>query len=180
MSKWELVLWLIFGIGVGVIIHYATRRRKYVKPDTDFVCHENEPEKLTNPFEPVETDEQRVKRRLKGGQCPDCDSIHFYKGPVGGIMTNIQCAKCGHRFNVVFIDRNNMFAERIEPKTLFKPCNGCSGYDCDWVRGICAYPQGAPQQHKAMTDDDVTLAEARALRVQHPEHPTMKLPDEPR
>lgn len=33
--------------------------------------------------------------------CPDCGGFTFRPGPRGGASQNIECAKCGARFNVV-------------------------------------------------------------------------------
>jgi hypothetical protein len=24
----------------------------------------------------------------------------------------------------------------------FRPCPGCDGHECDWAKGVCAYPPG--------------------------------------
>lgn len=28
----------------------------------------------------------------------------------------------------------------IECALTFAPCPGCDGHECDWVKGVCAYP----------------------------------------
>ena len=35
------------------------------------------------------------------GKCADCGNERFFKGPDGGLSTNIKCAKCGSKFNVI-------------------------------------------------------------------------------
>lgn len=37
----------------------------------------------------------------KDGACPNCDNKEFYEGPSGGMATNVKCAKCGLKWNVV-------------------------------------------------------------------------------
>lgn len=46
---------------------------------------------------------------LEEQSCPDCGSMTFYKGPEGGLSTNIKCFKCGSKYNVC----PPYFAERI-------------------------------------------------------------------
>lgn len=36
----------------------------------------------------------------KDGACPNCGSKQFYEGPSAGISTNVECVKCGLRWNV--------------------------------------------------------------------------------
>lgn len=38
---------------------------------------------------------------LDGGMCPDCGGKKFLEGPHGGMSVNIECSKCGARFNIV-------------------------------------------------------------------------------
>jgi hypothetical protein len=33
-------------------------------------------------------------------RCLDCDGEEFYRGPSGGLCTNLKCAGCGSEFNV--------------------------------------------------------------------------------
>jgi len=33
--------------------------------------------------------------------CPDCGSDKFFEGPCGGIAQNVECAGCGHKFNLM-------------------------------------------------------------------------------
>jgi len=54
------------------------------------------------------TVEEKAKL-LEEGICPDCDSKTFYRGPEGGLSTNIRCVDCGSKFNVC----PPYFAERI-------------------------------------------------------------------
>lgn len=28
----------------------------------------------------------------------------------------------------------------VLPVEEFKPCPGCDGHECDWAKGVCAYP----------------------------------------
>lgn len=37
---------------------------------------------------------------LAAGQCPDCDGFVFRDGPRDGLRQNIECVRCGSRFNV--------------------------------------------------------------------------------
>lgn len=34
--------------------------------------------------------------------CPTCKGTEWYEGPSGGCSINIECAKCGDRFNYTF------------------------------------------------------------------------------
>lgn len=52
---------------------------------------------------------------LNGGHCPDCGNDKFLLGPEGGLTQNIECSKCGNRFNYCppcFLDPHGI-AERI-------------------------------------------------------------------
>lgn len=35
----------------------------------------------------------------KDGACPNCGNKEFLEGPSGGVCTNVQCTKCGIRWN---------------------------------------------------------------------------------
>lgn len=54
----------------------------------------------------TETAEQRGKEwkqweqvAVHDGRCPNCGHDKFYEGPSGGMSTNVQCVKCGIRWN---------------------------------------------------------------------------------
>ena len=38
---------------------------------------------------------------LDAATCPDCGGDKFLEGPHGGINVNIECSKCGARFNII-------------------------------------------------------------------------------
>jgi hypothetical protein len=40
------------------------------------------------------------KSYIRRGRCCYCNSDSWYEGPHGGFCTNIECARCGARFNV--------------------------------------------------------------------------------
>lgn len=42
--------------------------------------------------------------------CPDCKANNFFEGPSAGVCVNVECAKCGSRFNVEIMSGT---AERI-------------------------------------------------------------------
>lgn len=54
------------------------------------------------------------KEALSHGHCPDCDSDTFLLGPRGIACQNIQCARCGSKFNVL-PGMADVFAERLLP-----------------------------------------------------------------
>jgi hypothetical protein len=35
---------------------------------------------------------------------------------------------------------NALIEVGVLPTEDFKPCPGCDGHECDWIKGICAYP----------------------------------------
>ncbi len=39
-------------------------------------------------------------KKLATGICPDCGSKDFLEGPSATLAVNVQCAKCGSRFNI--------------------------------------------------------------------------------
>jgi hypothetical protein len=45
--------------------------------------------------------------------CPDCGCIIFRPGPRGGISQNIECVRCGSRFNVAKWGGQIVTAQRI-------------------------------------------------------------------
>jgi hypothetical protein len=58
----------------------------------------------------LEMNDDKIKTIFKNHQCcPDCGSTKFFEGPSGGGSQNIQCAGCGHRFNLAF----PFFVQRI-------------------------------------------------------------------
>lgn len=62
------------------------------------------------------------KRIARNRTCPDCGGL-FLRGPIGGLSENVRCSQCGHEFNITFIDRNHVFAERLDrncPKLYYK------------------------------------------------------------
>jgi hypothetical protein len=54
---------------------------------------------------------------LEVGNCPDCGRSIFRPGPRGGLSQNIECVRCGSRFNVALYSDNGIrsliFAQRI-------------------------------------------------------------------
>jgi hypothetical protein len=45
--------------------------------------------------------------------CPDCGCVIFRPGPRGGISQNIECVKCGSRFNVAKWGGQIVMSQRI-------------------------------------------------------------------
>jgi len=67
---------------------------------------------------------------FRAGRCPDCGWNHFIPGPRGGMSENLECARCGSRFNVAraigYDPAEIVFVERIGrdavwPPVLFAP-----------------------------------------------------------
>ena len=56
---------------------------------------------------------------LNDGRCPDCAGRTWRDGPRGGMSQNVECRKCGSRFNIARYQDKVVFAERI-------------GNDSDW------------------------------------------------
>lgn len=54
-----------------------------------------------------------VEFPLSKHRCPDCGHRHFYRGPSGGLSVNIECARCGSRFNVTVYQGELVLAHRI-------------------------------------------------------------------
>lgn len=46
------------------------------------------------------SEKEILQKSLGNGKCPDCGSTEFLAGPRGGMCQNIECAKCGSRFNI--------------------------------------------------------------------------------
>ena len=70
---------------------------------------------------PVEhTDGGKLFATIMSGACPDCLAVGkgFYKGPSGGMSTNIQCVECEAWFNVTSFGAfgGGGIAERIPGK----------------------------------------------------------------
>lgn len=40
--------------------------------------------------------------RTLAGKCPNCGNKEFFEGPEGGMSVNVECAKCGLRWNATF------------------------------------------------------------------------------
>ena len=56
---------------------------------------------FSKPCDKLEMDNEKVKNLIiKYRCCPDCGSEELNEGPSGGISTNVQCARCGHWFNM--------------------------------------------------------------------------------
>src|SRR5262245_28549474 len=58
-----------------------------------------------------ETPAGRLWAIIARNECPDCGKSGFYEGPQGGLSINIECAHCGHWFNVTPVIG---IAERID------------------------------------------------------------------
>lgn len=43
---------------------------------------------------------KKESKTLSKGTCPFCNYSRWYEGPHGGFCVNIECAKCGARFNI--------------------------------------------------------------------------------
>lgn len=50
---------------------------------------------------------------LNQNKCPDCDHEGFITGPEAGVSVNIECGKCGNRFNIAAYDGKIFHVERI-------------------------------------------------------------------
>lgn len=44
----------------------------------------------------------RSKENEGNIKCPNCGGTEWYEGPSGGLSVNIECTKCGDRFNYTF------------------------------------------------------------------------------
>jgi len=51
--------------------------------------------------------------RMSNGHCPTCGHRGFRLGPRGGHSINIECGKCGCRYNVVNVGWSVMYGQRI-------------------------------------------------------------------
>lgn len=70
------------------------------KPDAEpeWVTHDLVTGKQTRT---KDTDKGKVYAIIAKGECPDCRSKKgFYKGPSGGMSTNVFCGNCGQGFNI--------------------------------------------------------------------------------
>jgi transcription elongation factor Elf1 len=50
---------------------------------------------------------------LEEQRCPICGHRHFNLGPAGGLNVNIECERCGQRFNVCVYDGVLILAQTI-------------------------------------------------------------------
>ena len=82
--------------------------RPYVFPCTDDNCLVRVA--CTQPCDKIEMDDDKLMDLfLEHNGCPDCGSGQFHEGPSGGMSTNVNCADCGHGFNLAI----PMFVQRI-------------------------------------------------------------------
>lgn len=100
------------------LMRAAKELRASVKPTilqnlNTYLCRlrifSGEPERATDPGATIPTDLDS----LKNGICPDCGPTDFLMGPRAGICENIQCEKCGSRFNIAMVNSRVFKAERI-------------------------------------------------------------------
>jgi hypothetical protein len=66
----------------------------------------------------IEDDITLTKWFADNGSCPDCGCRSFAQGPKGGASQNISCdnAVCGARYNVLVINGQYLFAQRIDQR----------------------------------------------------------------
>jgi len=50
---------------------------------------------------------------LQQHRCPYCAHDEFYRGPAGGLALNIECKRCGERYNVAMNEGQLLLAARI-------------------------------------------------------------------
>jgi hypothetical protein len=67
----------------------------------------------------IDDDITLTKWFADNGSCPDCGGRSFVQGLRGGASQNISCdnAACGARYNVLVINGQYLFAQRIEERT---------------------------------------------------------------
>lgn len=86
---------------------------KFWKKETKFPCSDDNclvRAACTKACDKLEMDDDKLmKLFLEYNACPDCGSTKFKEGPSGGLSQNVQCAGCGHHFNLAL----PMFIQRI-------------------------------------------------------------------
>lgn len=92
-------------------VKYKPKNQSKVKKISVFPCKDCIvlPSGCSALCDKVEMNNKKVKELfLKHECCIDCGSTHLLEGPSGGMSQNIECAKCGHKFNLglpLFIER---------------------------------------------------------------------------
>lgn len=79
------------------------RRLKFKNIKPKFPCSECLVGPVCNeqPCDKLEFDNSKLLNIvIEHSCCPDCGCKQFYEGPCGGLSQNVQCAKCGHWFNM--------------------------------------------------------------------------------
>jgi DNA-directed RNA polymerase subunit RPC12/RpoP len=70
------------------------------------------------------TDDEQLNS-LYAGRCPDCGAREFWPGPRGGAAMNVECVKCGSRFNVTLVGPTPfvvaVFCHRIDGDAQWPP-----------------------------------------------------------
>jgi hypothetical protein len=137
MPNWFWVLLVLLVGGFLIYTLFALRRARRIRDRaiaTVYSAGDNgtmvanpfapEGKPLVNPFEKPETDEQRIRRKLSSGECPDCGSTVFHdrgamKGDESSIIKFAQCAKCAAQFRIRYIDHplNPIEAQRNDGQT---------------------------------------------------------------